>query len=189
MIDRFAEFVARRKAWQIFVVLVAPMLAVQFVFAAMVPFPGGRPPDTAALVQFTRIVLLVGGAMFVLFMSWLLSIGWVSNRRVSAAFRPGARWFVAAPVYATAYFPFANYFFPSSIAAGEGLPWFIFVMHILVMVAIFYVLGFTAKNIVMAERQAPVSFFYYSGPFFLLWFFPIGVWWVQPRVNRFVAAA
>jgi hypothetical protein len=189
MIDRFAEFMARRKAWQIFVVLVAPMLAAQFVFAAMIPIPVGRPPDMAALDQLTRIMLLVGGAMFLFFLSWLLSIGWVSNRRVSAEFRPRARWFFAAPVYAIAYFTFASYFFPASLAAGESLPWLIFVMHILAMVAIFYVLGFTAKNIMMAERQAPVSFFDYSGPFFLLWFFPIGVWFVQPRVNRLVAAA
>jgi hypothetical protein len=29
-----------------------------------------------------------------------------------------------------------------------------------------------------------VSFYDFSGPFFLLWFFPIGIWIIQPRINR-----
>jgi hypothetical protein len=28
------------------------------------------------------------------------------------------------------------------------------------------------------------GFYEYSGPFFLIWFFPIGLWIIQPRINR-----
>jgi len=39
-------------------------------------------------------------------------------------------------------------------------------------------------RLVTLERRQPVTFFDYSGPFFLFWFFPIGVWFIQPRVNK-----
>jgi len=61
-------------------------------------------------------------------------------------------------------------------------------LHLLAMFSIFYVMAFAARNLIMAERQSPVTFYDYSGPFFLLWFFPVGVWIVQPRVNRLVSA-
>lgn len=77
---------------------------------------------------------------------------------------------------------------PLYIASGGSLPGILVVMHLLATIAVLYVLGFSAKNLIMAEKQAAISFFDYAGPFFLMWFFPIGVWFVQPRVNRLVAA-
>ena len=57
-------------------------------------------------------------------------------------------------------------------------------MHLLAMLGIFYALVFTANRLTTLERKQQVSFFDYSGPFFLLWFFPIGIWFIQPRVNK-----
>jgi hypothetical protein len=48
----------------------------------------------------------------------------------------------------------------------------------------FYNLYFVAKTLVLAETGKSASFYNYAGPFFLIWFFPIGVWFVQPRINR-----
>jgi hypothetical protein len=44
-----------------------------------------------------------------------------------------------------------------------------------------------AKNLVKAETGKRVTFYDYAGPFFLLWFFPIGVWFIQPRINQLYA--
>src|SRR5262249_22613374 len=41
-----------------------------------------------------------------------------------------------------------------------------------------------SKSLVLAETTKPASFYDYAGPFFLLWFFPLGVWFTQPRINR-----
>jgi len=43
---------------------------------------------------------------------------------------------------------------------------------------------FVSKSLVLAETGRPAVFYDYAGPFFLVWFFPIGVWIVQPRINR-----
>jgi len=186
---RFAEFISRRKAWQIFAALVAPMVIAQVYLAAAISSPSGmgQPPDTAALAELSRRMMIVTFLVFSLFLSWLISIGWVSNNRVDATLRPRKRWYFAAAIYSVAYIGLAGYFFVAFLETERDLPAIVVAMHLLATVAIFYVLGFSSKNLIMAERQAPVSFFDYSGPFFLMWFFPLGVWFVQPRVNKLAA--
>ena len=49
-----------------------------------------------------------------------------------------------------------------------------------------YMIGYTAKRI--AETEAPlhkVWFIDYVGTMFAIWFFPIGVWFLQSRVSKF----
>ena len=53
---------------------------------------------------------------------------------------------------------------------------------------LFFDLNFISKSLALAETGKPVSFYDYSGPFFLIWFFPLGIWFVQPRINRLYAA-
>ena len=51
-----------------------------------------------------------------------------------------------------------------------------------------YVTGYTAKKIAEVEYfPVKVSFIDYVGSFFAIWFFPIGVWVLQPRLNRIVS--
>jgi len=48
----------------------------------------------------------------------------------------------------------------------------------------FYCLYFNAKALKTAELQKPLTFSDFAGEFFLLWFFPIGIWILQPRINK-----
>lgn len=63
----------------------------------------------------------------------------------------------------------------------------IFPFHIFAMACMFYVLRFVAKSLKSVELQRPVRFGDYAGEFFLIWFFLIGVWIIQPRVNKIFA--
>jgi hypothetical protein len=49
---------------------------------------------------------------------------------------------------------------------------------------IFYCFYFTAKTFKTAELQKEVSFNDFVGEFFLVWFSPIGVWILQPKINQ-----
>ena len=60
-------------------------------------------------------------------------------------------------------------------------------MHLVATFCMFYNLYFVAKSLKLVELQRPVGFYDYSGPLFLLWFFPAGIWVVQPRINRLYA--
>lgn len=62
----------------------------------------------------------------------------------------------------------------------------IFPIHIFAMFCIFYSLYFVAKTLKTAELQREVTFSDFVGEFFLAWFFPIGVWILQPRINKMI---
>jgi hypothetical protein len=61
---------------------------------------------------------------------------------------------------------------------GEGFK------YIIPIICLIYILYFDSKSLALAERNESVSFYDYVGPFFLLWFFPIGIWIIQPKINR-----
>ncbi len=48
----------------------------------------------------------------------------------------------------------------------------------------FYSLYFVSKTQALAENARPVSLADYIGYFVGLWIFPVGVWIIQPRINR-----
>lgn len=60
----------------------------------------------------------------------------------------------------------------------------IFPLHFFYMFCVCYCFYFNAKALKSIELQRPVTFNDYAGEFFLLWFFPIGVWILQPRINK-----
>ena len=51
----------------------------------------------------------------------------------------------------------------------------------------FYQFWFIAKTIKSAELQRDAKFSEFVGEFFLVWFYPIGVWILQPTINKLVA--
>ena len=60
----------------------------------------------------------------------------------------------------------------------------IFPIHLFSMFCIFYLMYKAAKTIKIVEVQKSVKFVDFAGEFFLLWFFPIGIWFLQPKINK-----
>ncbi len=57
-------------------------------------------------------------------------------------------------------------------------------LHLFSIFAIFYSMYFAAKTIKSVELQREARFEDFIGEFFLIWFFPIGVWILQPKINK-----
>lgn len=57
-------------------------------------------------------------------------------------------------------------------------------LHLFSMFCIFYTIYFAAKTLKTVELKRKVGFGDFIGEFFLLWFNFIGIWIVQPKVNR-----
>jgi len=57
-------------------------------------------------------------------------------------------------------------------------------VHLFSVFCIFYCLYFTAKALKAVELQRPVTFGHFADEFFLLWCYPIGIWFIQPRINK-----
>ena len=62
----------------------------------------------------------------------------------------------------------------------------IFPIHFFATFCILYSLYFVAKTFKTVELQREVTFGDFAGEFFMIWFFPIGIWIIQPKINKMV---
>lgn len=69
--------------------------------------------------------------------------------------------------------------------------WFplIFVSHIFVVFCAFHTIYFAAKALRSAQLGKRAKTGQYFEDFILLWFYPIGVWFVQPRIQQIIENA
>lgn len=59
-------------------------------------------------------------------------------------------------------------------------------LHFFSIFCMIHTLWFCAKTLKTIELQKEAHFSDYIGDFFLIWFFPVGVWFIQPRINKMV---
>lgn len=166
------------KHWQIFI------LVFGVYFVGQMALVGSILTSPHSQEVFSKGGLLAGLVMTLstlgLFV-WLWSLGSYFNSIVQPELRMESGFFRVALIYPPFYFFFFIATFQSSSPDLFGL---IIPLHLFAMVCMFYLLYFVSKSLVLAEKSKPASFYDYAGPFFLLWFFPIGIWIVQPKVNR-----
>lgn len=67
------------------------------------------------------------------------------------------------------------------IIVGVILP-----LHFLSMFGIFYCMYFVSKTFKTVEFQKEVGFGEFAGEFFMIWFYFIGIWILQPKINKMV---
>jgi hypothetical protein len=67
---------------------------------------------------------------------------------------------------------------------GVGIVGIILPLHLLSMFGMFYSLYFVAKTFKTVELQKEVNFGEFAGEFFMLWFYFIGIWIIQPKINK-----
>jgi hypothetical protein len=60
----------------------------------------------------------------------------------------------------------------------------IITLYLFSLFCIFYCVYFVAKSIKAVELQQPVAFFDYAGELCSLLLFPIGIWAIQPKINK-----
>ena len=165
------KFFIKLKAWQLFMLLFAPMV-LPVIFVASGP--------SGTLFGITWLIL-----MFIV-IGWLYSVGSTSNKLLPVHLQKNTF------IYKTGYsVPFIYgilltlFFFPTVNDAGvQQPPAWMLPLHLLSMLGMFYGLYFTAKQFTALKNNAPVKFLDYSGPFFLMWFFPVGLWFLQPIINK-----
>lgn len=61
------------------------------------------------------------------------------------------------------------------------------IFHVVGLIGIIYGLYFVAKSLVTLEEGKILRFDRYLGTFFLCWFFPIGIWFIQPRIKKLLS--
>lgn len=178
--NTIARFFLRAKHWQIFSLFFGIFL---FASAAlMTSIVSTTQPNEV----FGEADILYGATMVVFtlcFVGWFWCLGSFLRAIADPALRLKIGFFRFAAIYALLYMPVFFALF-NGIAVHPTLLGIIFPLHFFAMYCMFYLLYFVSKSLTLAEGGKPASFYDYSGPFFLLWFFPVGIWIVQPRINR-----
>lgn len=160
------------KHWQLFILIMIPMLMPQFMIM-----------DSGDFKWFGAITALWGIIIF----GWIYSVGNEANKRLPNQFKKNDLIFKIGFLIALVYMALMAFLiFPNlEISESPGpYPTWAIPLHIASMFGIFYGLWFTSKQFTTLQRGESVKFIDFSGPFFLFWFAPIGVWFLQPRINQ-----
>jgi len=181
MVNVISSFFLRARHWQLFLLLaVIPMVAEMVAMISMPMNAGSSKGPGGGDFVFASITMLY---MFC-FLIWFWSLSSFLNSIVKPELKLKTKFLRFSLIYPAIYIPFflAIFFDLKPELFAIVLP-----LHFLAMFCIFYLLRFASKTLALAETGRPVSFYDYAGPFFLLWFYPVGVWIVQPRVNSLYA--
>jgi hypothetical protein len=127
---------------------------------------------------------------------WLYSLGVGLCRKTppQAALRPAAFRVVlflslACHLAVLAY----GYFLFAQVSAGGEFQWKqllpVVPLCVISSVGLCYAFGFTAKALKTAERGQAVTFGEYVPELLGILIFPVGIWFIQPRVNKLVESS
>lgn len=177
MIKRFLK----AKHWEIFILTIILPFVLQTILA-VVAFTGNNPSDVNKYLPILTIVLIFG------VFGWFWSIGVGLQSHISSQIRINTdkfKLFFIIPLI---------YLIVVSLPIGDnhetiftsGNAAIIIPFHLFSMFCIFHSIYFVAKTLKTVELQRAVTFSDFAGDFFLIWFFPIGIWIIQPKINKFV---
>ena len=182
----------KAKHWQLFLLLIGvPILFQMYVIITMFSDLGTHSGPNYMIDLFDIFPFVMIFFMMVFF-GWFWSIVFGLHRQIPPELKLNTgrfKIFFFFPLIYMILFMINM----SGIILGRGIPGFelgemsiaiIIPLHLFSMFCIFYVMYFVAKTIRTAELGRKVGFGDYAGEFFLLWIYFVGVWIIQPKVNR-----
>ena len=204
------EIFLRAKHWQLFLLTFGIPFLLQIVmmagiFSHLMQLPQVAP-DPMIIIGYFKffpvIMVLYMGTMF----GWQWSVATGLQKMAPAGVTMKVKkfkiFFFIPVIYLTLLLIFLSIVF-STFFSNSGLidskfgtisgglyifiPFMIIIpLHLFAMFCIFYSLYFVAKTYKTVELQREVTFGDFVGEFFLTWFFPIGVWILQPKINKLI---
>lgn len=196
MTDRFL----RAKHWQLFLMTFGIPLILQFIMmGSMISnFANQTNPDPTMMFNYMKFFPVIMVVFMAVFFGWLWSVAIGLQKKVPENVTLKVKKFkifffiplIYTLIFMTFFIVSMNGFFTSnsepSIGLIGGLFAVIFPLHLIAMFCIFYSLYFVAKTFKTVELQHEVKFGDFTGEFFFIWFYPIGIWIVQPKINKMI---
>ena len=187
MIEKFLK----AKHWQIFMLtfglpIILEIIAMPFMII------GNNPMVIMKIMPIMMIFFIVG------FFGWFWAIAIGLQNKVPTGIKMKVKkfkvFFLIPLIYIILIFGFMGFAYGGILENGQqpsggmigGLVGIIVPLHLFSMFCIFYCLYFVSKTFKTVELQREVTFSDFAGDFFMIWFFPIGVWIVQPKINKMI---
>jgi uncharacterized membrane protein YwaF len=159
-------FALKAKSWQAFLATVVAMLLLN------------------VHLDDPLIEGLLYAAGLVIYFSWFAALGNVLADWIPRGTHYSRTWFLVDVFFVLAGFSLVAVLFDDHSYTGTGLA----ALPVLYLFfALFHVFWFTAVVLVAIEKNSKPEFGFYFRTLLLMLFWPVGVWFVQPRLNRLAA--
>lgn len=194
MLEKFVT----AKHWQLFILTTGVVIVAQsfFMYVMLDEIASNRQPNIT--VFFTMIPLIMIIALIAVFtqFGWYYAVVIKMHQKIPDHLKMNLKrfkiFFFFPLIYLSAIFLLVTYMFfilgsdPASVKPHEILPFvaFIIPMHFFTIFCIIHTFYCVGKSVKLAELHRQLKFEDYAGEFFLTWFFPIGVWIIQPKINK-----
>jgi len=199
MIEKFLK----AKHWQIFLLMVGIPVLIEIIILIILfmdlDFESANPKPKVML-SFLGIFPIIMILYLSVYFGWLWSIGIGLQSKMPENVKMKIRKFKILFFIPFIYIITISLFIgggmlgfnigdnisePNRILFGLGIGIFV-LLHLFSMFCIFYLLYFVSKTIKSVELQREVEFGDYALEFFLMWFYIIGIWIIQPRINKLI---
>ena len=188
----------KAKHWQLFTLVFALPIAVQVImmvsmFSNLINNPNPDPTFMFEYMKFFPIIMLL---VISVNFGWLWSVAVGLQKKVPQNVTMKVKKFKIFFFIPLIYLILVALFFATmmnSMFTGNpestarliaGMLFIIIPLHLFSMFCIFYSLYFVAKTIKTVELQREVTFGEFIGEFLMIWFYFIGIWFLQPKINR-----
>jgi hypothetical protein len=165
---RIREFFVTAKHWQLF-----PAFSAILLFAFFVSTKLGRNSE-AIILSFCILVLI----------AWYWSIASFLRDLLPLERKPKSLLLTFACVYGVLYIPTSLTLLPTHEPSFRSIPYWLGFLYIL---CLYYIFIYICLNLARVEMNVAKFRFLYLGIFILLFFSPVAVWVIQPRINRLFA--
>jgi len=177
------NFFLRAKHWQIFVLIWGTYLAGELLIARLLPtrwtIQVGNPLKVGLLTDAVMLPFLLCSV------AWLWSLGLFLFSIAKGKLKLNIRLFKFAVIFSTCWFAMAS---PLLILSRNlTAKVFLFPTHLLAVSLMLYAFCFVSKGLVAAEKGETVVLSDYAPSLFLFLASVIGIWFIQPRINRLYA--
>lgn len=202
------KFIFNAKHWQLFILTFGlPFIGMIFYAVGLISsinFDIRTNPVSPFHFSAIAIVLFVFAALLFLASSfihifWIWTVGTKLEEYYTADTKrlnvKRFKVFFLFPFFYLLVLPLLILGIISSIGINEeisnpmvfGLCIFILILcHFFTLFCVIHTMYFCSKKLKTLFEKRNVQFSDYIGEFFLIWFFPIGIWFIQPKINQLV---
>ncbi|MCD4705291.1 hypothetical protein K8R66_04430 [bacterium] len=170
----FKKFYLLSSAGKLFLLLVIVPFIGQFVLMSIVM----STRDPKLIFMIMPLIMLIFMALFI---SWFYTLGTGLYYKLPQGNNLNVKFFKFNLIYTIIYSIVFMVNFGFGGIVNFGL---LFLFHLYAMFGIFYGLYFISKTLVSVEKQQIAKFGDYFDVLFMFWFFPIGIWVLQPRIIK-----
>ena len=157
------NFLLRLKSWQLLILIFLPSVI---------------PP-----LNFSCRIVNVSG--FLIYISWIYTIGTVLHSMLPIHLKPKVIFFKISCVICLLFVIIGSFSNLLDFNPFEGNNIYIFcILFAIVMIVMFYTFSFAARMLESKIKGKIVNRSDSLRTFVYIWFFPIGIWYIQPMIKQ-----